>query len=75
MACFKITMAMYQLHIYLTVNAPLTLNATGTRNFGVISILGVGITSSRTVHTTVSGFWCEPNTLHVPARVKFPDCT
>ena len=40
-----ITMAMYQLHIHLTVNAPSTLNATGTRNYGVISILGVGITS------------------------------
>ena len=40
-----IAMAMYRLHIYLKVNAPSTLNAAGTRNFGVISILGVGITS------------------------------
>jgi len=30
---FKITMAMYQLHIYLTVNAPLALNASGSRNY------------------------------------------
>ena len=36
---------MYQLYIYRTFNAPSTLNATGTRNYGVISILGVGITS------------------------------
>ena len=40
-----IAMAMYRLHIYLKVNAPSTLIAAGTRNYGVISILGVGITS------------------------------
>ena len=31
-------MAMYRLHIYLKVNAPSTLNAAGTRNYGVISM-------------------------------------
>ena len=34
-------LVMYQL-LYLTVNAPSTLNAAGTRNYGVISYLGVG---------------------------------
>ena len=38
-------LVMYQF-LYLTVSAPSTLNAAGTRNFGVISILGVGITSN-----------------------------
>ena len=42
--CTGTRLVMYQL-LYLTVNAPSTLNATGTRNYGVISILGVGITS------------------------------
>ena len=32
-------------HVSTTVNAPPTHNAAGTRNYGVISILGVGITS------------------------------
>ena len=53
-------MAMYQLHIYLTVNAPSTLNAAGTRNYGVISILGVGITS----------LWRTPGNRHGPRRPR-----
>ena len=46
--CTGTRLVMYQL-LYLTVNAPSTLNAAGTRNYGVISILGVGITSGPTV--------------------------
>ena len=52
----RLGLVMCQLYL-LAAHAPSTLNAAGTRNYGVVSILGVGITSFAWAHTFKLWLW------------------